>query len=78
MILDLELRRRTKGSVGLDDVMVDLWNLHGLHIEGDSGTGGVEPRGITEADIISSMNRLTGGRLNGAVRRLVHGLGAQI
>ncbi len=76
MILDLELRRRTKGSVGLDDVMVDLWNLHGLHIEGDSGTGGVEPRGITEADIISSMNRLTGGRLNGAVRRLVHGLGA--
>ena len=76
MILDLELRRRTKGSVGLDDVMVDLWNRHGLHIEGDSGKGGIDPRGITEDDIVSSMNRLTGGRLNAAVRRLVHGLGA--
>ena len=76
MWMDLELRKRTKGEVGLDDVMVDLWKRHGLHIEGDSGTGGSEPRPIVEKDIISSMNRLSGGRLNQVVRRLVHGLGA--
>ena len=76
MWMDLELRRRTKGEVGLDDVMVDLWKRHGLHIEGDSGTGGSDPRPIAEKDIISSMNRLSGGRLNRVVRRLVHGLGA--
>ena len=76
MCMDLELRKRTKGEVGLDDVMVDLWKRHGLHIEGDFGSGGTEPRAIIEQDIISSMNRLSGGRLNSVVRRLVHGLGA--
>lgn len=76
MCMDLELRRRTKGEVGLDDVMVDLWKRHGLHIEGDSGSGGLEPRAIIEQDIVSSMNRLSGGKLNTVVRRLVHGLGA--
>jgi len=76
MCMDLEMRKRTKGEIGLDDVMVDLWKLHGLHIEGDSGSGGIEPRPIVEKDIVSSMNRLSKGRLNGVVRRLVHGLGA--
>ena len=76
MCMDLELRKRTKGKVGLDDVMVDLWNRHGLHIEGDSGSGGSEPRAIIEKDIVSSMNRLSRGKLNAVVRRLVHGLGA--
>ena len=76
MCMDLELRKRTKGKIGLDNVMVDLWRLHGLHIEGDSGSGGSEPRAIVEKDIVSSMNRLSGGRLNSVVRRLVHGLGA--
>ena len=56
--------------------MVDLWKRHGLHIEGDSGSGGLEPRAIIEQDIVSSMNRLSGGKLNAVVRRLVHGLGA--
>ena len=76
MCMDLEMRKRTNGEIGLDDVMVDLWKLHGLHIEGDSGSGGKEPRPIIEKDIVSSMNRLSKGRLNGVVRRLVHGLGA--
>ena len=76
MCMDLEMRKRTNGEIGLDDVMVDLWKLHGLHIEGDSGSGGKEPRPIVEKDIVSSMNRLSKGRLNGVVRRLVHGLGA--
>ena len=76
MCMDLEMRKRTNGKIGLDDVMVDLWKLHGLHIEGDSGSGGKEPRPIIEKDIVSSMNRLSKGRLNGVVRRLVHGLGA--
>lgn len=76
MCMDLEMRKRTNGEIGLDDVMVDLWKLHGLHIEGDSGSGGEEPRPISEKDIVSSMNRLSKGRLNGVVRRLVHGLGA--
>ena len=76
MCMDLEMRKRTKGEIGLDDVMVDLWKRHGLHIEGDSGSGGIEPRPIVEKDIVSSMNRLSKGRLNGVVRRLVHGLGA--
>ena len=76
MCMDLEMRKRTNGEIGLDDVMVDLWKLHGLHIEGDSGSGGKEPRPIIEKDIVSSMNRLSRGRLNGVVRRLVHGLGA--
>ena len=76
MCMDLEMRKRTNGEIGLDDVMVDLWKLHGLHIEGDSGSGGKEPRPISEKDIVSSMNRLSKGRLNGVVRRLVHGLGA--
>ena len=76
MCMDLEMRKRTNGEIGLDDVMVDLWKLHGLHIEGDSGSGGKEPRPIIEKDIVSSMNRLSKGRLTGVVRRLVHGLGA--
>ena len=76
MCMDLEMRKRTNGEIGLDDVMVDLWKRHGLHIEGDSGSGGIEPRPIIEKDIVSSMNRLSRGRLNGVVRRLVHGLGA--
>ena len=76
MCMDLEMRKRTNGEIGLDDVMVDLWKRHGLHIEGDSGSGGIEPRPIIEKDIVSSMNRLSRGRLNRVVRRLVHGLGA--
>lgn len=70
LCLDAELRRRTRGEVGLDDVARLLWKRHGL----DSPA--LERLGIDEADIRKAFRDASGGkRLGAMLDRLIHGTG---
>lgn len=62
--LDLSLRSKTAGRVGLDDVMRRLWN--------DFGKSG---HGVREADIRRIAEELSGLKLSGLFRQAVHGMG---
>ena len=69
--LDAEIRRRTRGEVGLDDVCVHLWKQHGL----DSPEGAPGGLGIDMAAVVAACNEVSGGRLGGVLHRLMEARG---
>ena len=56
--LDVELRKRSKGKFGMDDVMAYLYNNHNINSESP---------GITHADIRKALVNTPGGRRLGAM-----------
>ena len=61
MQLDAELRRRSKGDVGVCDLMAELCRKHALEYEG------VERLGVTHKDIRRALTSMKGGRQLGSL-----------
>jgi predicted metalloprotease with PDZ domain len=69
LALDLEIRAATKGRKSLDDVMRALWQQYGrdFYMDGDSG------RGVTDVEVDTLFDRVTGLRLKRLLDRWVRG-----
>lgn len=70
LALDLTIRAETKGRKSLDDVMRALWQQYGRDfyaVDGESG------RGVTEAEVDSLFDRVTGLKLKRLLDRWVRG-----
>jgi predicted metalloprotease with PDZ domain len=70
LALDLTIRLETKGKQSLDDVMRVLWQRYGRDFYADGGAGG---QGISEAEVESMFEEVTGLELKRFFDRYVRG-----
>ena len=71
LALDLTIRAETKGRKSLDDVMRALWQRYGRDFYADGEAG----RGVTEAEVDTLFDSVTGLRLKRLLDRWVRGTG---
>lgn len=67
--LDLMIREQTRGKRSLDDVMRALWQRYGSHFH----EGRAEGRGVTEAEVESLLDEVTGLKCKRFLDRYVRG-----
>jgi predicted metalloprotease with PDZ domain len=71
LALDLSIRAETKGKKSLDDVMRALWRRYGRDFYGKVATG----NGVTEAELASLFDEVTGLKMKRLLERYVRGTG---
>ena len=69
LALDLSIRAETKGKKSLDDVMRALWDRYGRDFYKHSGGG----QGVTEAEVDTLFDEITGLKLKRVLDRFVRG-----
>ncbi|WP_075794470.1 M61 family metallopeptidase [Massilia putida] len=70
LAFDLAIRAKTGGAKSLDDIMLALWDRFGRDFYQGNGKGG---RGLTEQDVESLFDEVSGVRLKNMFERYIRG-----